>query len=249
MVKRRVPLRVRQFRRIITAIILGLLALAIIGLLVYAKASGISIAEFFAPVADLFDGLFQAPEHNQTADWKAVFSQLNVVQWILAVVFFGIFIYFIRGVATSYLRKASIIWGITALFYGAAAVLLFSKLDMMETGIFFILFFMAELLALVNCMALTDLGFFGSIFATYLQFVVLIPVGGILAGLAAYAKEQGKLDQYRSYSWFFQLVVLLVIFGYQLLVLLPEGDSSPEEGSLLGDMIGSEVDLTDWADM
>ncbi len=233
--------RARRRRRIRTVIGCVISAVLIAAAAVYVKTEGIDVMALLAPVGEFFKSLPQ-----QLSGIKL--PKLNVVQWIIAGVFFAIFVFFIRGVADDDLRKASIIWGITALFYGAVFVYIFNGTVLMKTEGFIMCVVLAELLAVINAAVVADIGFFGAIFATYLQFVILLPVGAILCGNAEGALEQGNKAGYNQYMWIFQLVVFLVILGYQMLVFLP-GDGGSDDGDPIKDMIGSEVDLSDWADM
>ena len=230
--------RRRRIRTVIGCIITAVLSAAA---MIYVKTAGIDLMALLAPVGEFFAGM-----PKQLSGIRI--PKMNVVQWIIAGVFLAIFIFFIRGVADDDLRKASIIWGITALFYGSVFVYIFNGITLMKTGWFIVCVVLAELLAIINAAVVADIGFFGAIFATYLQFVILLPVGAILCGNAEGALEQGNKVGYNQNMWWFQLVVFLVILGYQMLVFLP-GDGGSDDGDPIKDMIGSEVDLSDWADM
>lgn len=220
----------------------------LVALFVYGKVTGFDWAACLRAAGDFVTGLPQRlSQLSFVSELGSAFSQMSVLQWILAVVFFGIFLYFIRGIKSADLRIASIIWGISAIFYGVAFILLFSPLDLMQSGLFLILVAIAELLALINVMAIAGLGFFGGIFCTYLQIIVLLPVGAILLGNADSALERGRVDEYQGWVWLFQLVVLLVILIYQALVFWP-GSFSKDSDDPVQTMIGTEIELSDWVD-
>ena len=68
----------------------------LVGLFVYGKVTGIDWAACLRAVGDFVTGLpRRLSQLSFVSELGSAFSQMSVLQWILAVVFFGIFLYFI----------------------------------------------------------------------------------------------------------------------------------------------------------
>lgn len=159
---------------------------------------------------------------------------LNVVQIIL---------FAATGIILIYcLKTKNIILTITAIFYGVICFITFGGINIMNSHWFWILFIIAEIIAIIVSYIFTGDSFFTCCESVLFQLIILLPMWFIMEVLCVAVSDKGDTQLETLFYLIMQFLTFAVVLGYQLIMMFSDGSTSGSERDPVMDMTGDEDD-------
>lgn len=178
------------------------------------------------------------PDYIKNLIMKVDLSAISTPQIIVAIIGVIALICFIIA--------KNITWIFTTLFYSAICFITFGGINLMNTYWFWILFLVAELLAVIVSRGTTGESVAASCGGTFLQLFALGPIWFFMYAFCSYAAEKGNTELENFWYLVLQFLTFAVVFAYQMIIMYSKGDGPASERDPVADMIGDEIDNDDY---
>lgn len=137
-------------------------------------------------------------------------------------------------------------WIITTILYSIIYFITLGGINIMNSYWFWILFAVAELLAIIVSCGTTGDSFFAGCGGSLFQLFALGPIWLFIYAFCSYAAEKGNTELENLWYLVLQFLTFAVVFGYQMIMMYSKGGGATYDRDPVADMIGDEIDNDDY---